>query len=143
MAKPHARLIDERLVELAGHCRLLDAVATEVLNRATQPAPSKPFEVLADAGERRVGQVGSTDAGDVIVLTAKCFSHQHGVTSPGGEQANAFVGAHAACSDELDAGFSIGSSIPTAFWRSLTARRSDLNSRRISGSFDIAASWSF
>ena len=102
MAQPHARLVEQRLVKLAGHRGLLDAVAAEVTNRAAQPAPAEPFEILADAGERGVGQVGSADAANVIVLPAKCFGHEHGIPSPGGEQANAFGGAHAACSDSLE-----------------------------------------
>jgi DUF1009 family protein len=64
--------------------------------KVAKPPPAEPLKVLADIGERRVGEVRSTDAGDVIILAAQRFGHDDGISSPGGEQANAFSRAHAA-----------------------------------------------
>src|SRR5215208_6440350 len=90
MSPPDAGLINKRLVELSGHRGLLDAVATEISNHTSESAPAKPFEVLANTAERGVGQVGSSGARNVIILSAKCFGHEHGIPSPRGEQADAF-----------------------------------------------------
>src|SRR3954471_9290702 len=102
VAQPYSWLVEERLVKLSSHRSLFDPMTAEIPNGAAQPAPSEPFEILADACERGVGQVGGADACNVVVLAAKRFGHEHGIPSPGGEQANVFGRGHAACSVLLD-----------------------------------------
>src|SRR5262245_45533581 len=93
---PDARLVEQRFVKLAGHRGLFDAVLAEVANAGAEASPAKPLKVLADGSERRVSEVSSTDAGDVIVLAAERFGHDDGIPSPRGEQADSFGSAHAA-----------------------------------------------
>src|SRR4051812_48084553 len=87
MSKPHTRLVEERLMELSGHCGLFDTMAAEIPNGAAQAAPAEPFEILANACERGIGEVGGPNACNVVVLAAKCFGHEHGIPAPGCEQA--------------------------------------------------------
>src|SRR4051812_321803 len=96
MPPPQTRLINQRLVKLAGHGRLVDARSAKEPNGAAKPTPANPLKVLANVGQRRIGQVGDTDAAYVIVLSAQRFRNEHWVAPPSGEQAYSFGFAHAA-----------------------------------------------
>src|SRR3954452_21431276 len=96
MPPPQTRLVNQRLVKLAGHGRLVDATTAKESNRAAEPAPTNPAKILADLGQRRISQVGHTNAAYVVILPAQRFGHEHWVAPPSGQQTYSFDFTHAA-----------------------------------------------
>src|SRR5689334_22158066 len=82
MPPPQARLINQRLVKLAGHRRLVDVTAAEEPNGLAEASPADPLKVLANVREARIGQVRDADAAHMVVLPAQRLRDEHRITPP-------------------------------------------------------------